>query len=42
VLNQADRLVGGDDAVPVIDDTAVPKRGEHSVGVAARRTRVCT
>ena len=27
-------IVGGDDAVLVIDDTAVPKKGEHSVGVA--------
>jgi SRSO17 transposase len=34
LLNQADRLVGGDDAVLVIDDTAVPKKCEHSVGVA--------
>jgi SRSO17 transposase len=36
LLNQADRLVGGNDAVLVIDDTAVPKKGEHSVGVAAQ------
>jgi len=36
LLNEADRLVGGDDAVLVIDDTAVPKKGEHSVGVAAQ------
>ena len=36
LLNQADRLVGGDNAVLVIDDTAVPKKGEHSVGVAAQ------
>ena len=33
---QADRLVGGSDAVLVIDDTAVPKKGRHSVGVAAQ------
>jgi SRSO17 transposase len=26
LLNQADRLVGGKDAVLVIDDTAIPKR----------------
>src|SRR6185436_14765342 len=33
---QADRLVGGDDAVLVIDDTGIPKNGTHSVGVAAQ------
>src|SRR4029453_8687738 len=33
---QADRLGGGDDAVLVIDDTAIPKKGPHSVGVAAQ------
>jgi SRSO17 transposase len=31
---QADRLVGGEDAFLVIDDTALPKKGTHSVGVA--------
>jgi SRSO17 transposase len=36
LLVQADRLVGGDDAVLVIDDTAIPKKGTHSVGVAAQ------
>ena len=36
LLVQADRLVGGDAAVLVIDDTAIPKKGTHSVGVAAQ------
>src|SRR5271166_2005979 len=34
LLIQADSLVGGRDAVLVIDDTALPKKGVHSVGVA--------
>jgi len=34
LLVQADRLVSGRDAVLVIDDTAIPKKGTHSVGVA--------
>ncbi len=33
LLAQANRLVGGPDAVLVIDDTALPKKGTHSVGV---------
>ena len=36
LLVQANHLVGGSDAVLVIDDTAVPKKGKHSVGVAAQ------
>src|SRR4030081_3092532 len=36
LLVQADRLVGGKDAVLFIDDTAMPKKGQHSVGVAAQ------
>ena len=36
LLVQADRLVGGKDAVLVIDDTALPKKGDRSVGVAAQ------
>src|SRR5262249_16454491 len=36
LLVQADRLVGGEDAILVIDDTAIPKKGTHSVGVAAQ------
>jgi SRSO17 transposase len=40
VLVQADRLVGGADAVIVIDDTALPKKGKHSVGVAPQYATV--
>jgi SRSO17 transposase len=36
LLVQADKLVGGGDAVLVVDDTAIPKKGTHSVGVAAQ------
>src|SRR5258705_3209356 len=36
LLVQADRLIGGSDAVLVIDDTALPKKGTHSVGVASQ------
>jgi SRSO17 transposase len=38
LLVQADRLVGGSDAVLVIDDTAIPKKGTHSV-VSLRNMR---
>lgn len=34
LAEQADRLVGGTDAVLVVDDTGVPKKGTLSVGVA--------
>lgn len=34
LMAQANRLVGGPDAYLVIDDTALPKKGQHSVGVA--------
>ena len=34
LARQADALVGGADAVLVIDDTTLPKKGTHSVGVA--------
>jgi SRSO17 transposase len=36
LLVQADQLVGDQDAILVIDDTAMPKKGSHSVGVAAQ------
>ena len=34
LAEEANRLVGGPDAVLVIDDTPLMKKGEHSVGVA--------
>src|SRR6478735_9428396 len=34
LARSADRLVGGSDACLVIDDTALPKKGTRSVGVA--------
>src|SRR3954465_1480701 len=40
LLAQADGLVGGADAVLVIDDTALPKKGKHSVGVAPQYATV--
>lgn len=34
LLTEADVQVGGDDAWLIIDDTSLPKKGTHSVGVA--------
>jgi SRSO17 transposase len=34
LVGKADALVGGPGAVLVVDDTALPKKGRHSVGVA--------
>jgi len=34
LLAEADRMVGGEDAWLIVDDTALPKKGTHSVGVA--------
>jgi SRSO17 transposase len=31
---KADRLIGGEQAVLIIDDTAIPKKGDESVGVS--------
>ena len=36
LLAEADRMLGGDDAWLIVDDTALPKKGRHSVGVAAQ------
>jgi SRSO17 transposase len=36
LVGAADRLVGGPDAVLVVDDTALVKQGRHSVGVKRR------
>ena len=34
LLAEADRQVGGNNAWLIVDDTALPKKGRHSVGVA--------
>jgi SRSO17 transposase len=39
LVRAADWLVGGLDAVLVIDDTALVKQGQHSVGVARQYLR---
>jgi SRSO17 transposase len=36
LASKADALVGGQGAILVIDDIALPKKGEHSVGVASQ------
>ena len=36
LAREADRLVGGRDAFLIVDDTALPKKGERSAGVFAR------
>jgi SRSO17 transposase len=40
LLAEADRLVGSKDAFLVVDDTALPKKGRHSVGVAPQYATV--
>jgi len=40
LLVQADRLVGGSDAVLVIDDTAIPKKGIRLVSLRNMRQRL--
>jgi len=34
LLEVAAGHVGGEDGFPIVDDTALPKKGRHSVGVA--------
>jgi SRSO17 transposase len=34
LARQADAMLGGDEAFLIVDDTALPKKGAHSVGVA--------
>jgi SRSO17 transposase len=36
LAEQANRLLGGADAVLVVDDTALPKKGTASIGVAGQ------
>ena len=39
LLAEADKMVGGEDACLIVDDTALPKKGRHSVGVAPQYAR---
>ena len=34
LVRQADAMLGGDEAFLIVDDTVLPKKGAHSVGVA--------
>lgn len=40
LLAKADQLAGGEDAFLIVDDTALPKKGRHSVGVAPQYATV--
>jgi SRSO17 transposase len=40
LLARADAMVGGDDAWLIVDDTALPKKGDRSVGVAPQYASV--
>jgi SRSO17 transposase len=37
LLAEAERMVGGDDASPTVDETVLPKKGEHLVVPEERR-----
>jgi SRSO17 transposase len=41
LLVQADRLVGGGDAVLVVDDTAIPKKGPRTLAATIKARWVC-
>jgi SRSO17 transposase len=34
LARQADTMLGGDESFPIVDDTALPKKGVHLAGVA--------